>query len=149
MTQPTGEVIHVGQLQLQFHVDGSHTGGHVSIAEMIVPAGARTPPPHAHDELDETVVGLAGTLHYSIDGIEHEVTHGVRVFSPRGKPHGFWNRGDTEARVLLVFSPATVFGPQYFRDLAAFMVPGQPPDFAKVRGVMERYGLEIVTPPAA
>ena len=121
MDHPDEQVIQVGQLQMRFFVDGSHTGGHVSVAEMIVPPGAKVPPPHAHADLDEIVLGLAGALHYTVDGVTHEVTPGVRVFSPRGKAHGFENRGASEARVLLVFSPATKFGPQYFRDVAAAM----------------------------
>jgi quercetin dioxygenase-like cupin family protein len=149
MTQPQEQVIQVGQLQMRFFVDGTQTDGHASIAELVVPAGAKTPPPHAHADLDETIQGIAGTLHYTVDGVTHEVTPGTRVFSPRGTPHGFENRGTTEARVLCVFSPATTFGPQYFRDLAELMVPGQPPDFQKVVSVMARYGLTLVAPPTA
>ena len=143
--QPEEQVIQVGQLQMRFFVDGSHTHGHVSVAEMVVPPGARVPPPHAHAELDETVVGLAGVLHYTVDGVVHEVSPGVRVFSPRGKPHGFENRGAEPARVLLTFSPATVFGPQYFREIAELLGAG-PPDFARVRSVMARYGLTVAKP---
>jgi quercetin dioxygenase-like cupin family protein len=144
---PEIQPIRLGQLELRFFVDGSHTAGAYSVAEMIVPPGARTPPPHAHGDIDELVYGVAGALDYTIDGVTTVVTPGVRAFSPRGKAHGFENRGSVPAHVLLTFSPATVFGPQYFRDVAALMVPGQPPDFAKVRGVMERYGLVIATPP--
>lgn len=142
MSQPEEQVIQVGQLQLRFFVDGSHTGGHVSIAEMIVPPGAKVPPPHAHAELDEIVHGIAGTLHYTVDGVTHEVTPGVRVFSPRGKPHAFENRGAVEARVLCTFTPATSFGPDYFREVGALLGAG-PPDFAKVKAVMARYGLTL------
>jgi len=145
MIQPIEQVIQVGQLQMRFFVDGSHTDGHVSVAEMVVPPGARVPPPHSHAELDEIVVGLAGALHYTVDGIAHEVTPGVRVFSPRGKPHGFENRGIAEARVLLTFTPATVFGPAYFREVGELLGAGGPPDFTKVKAVMQRYGLTLVT----
>jgi uncharacterized cupin superfamily protein len=110
---------------------------------MFVPVGAKVPPPHAHAELDETVVGLEGTLHYTVDGVTHEVTPGARVFSPRGKSHAFENRGTSEARVLCMFSPATKFGPQYFRDVGALLAGGGPPDFTKVKAVMDRYGLTL------
>jgi quercetin dioxygenase-like cupin family protein len=143
MLQPVEQVIQVGQLQMRFFVDGTHTDGHVSIAEMVVPPGAKVPPPHAHAELDEVVIGLTGTLHYTVDGVTHQVTPGVRVFSPRGKPHGFENRGDSEARVLLTFSPAMLFGPAYFREVGELLGSGGPPDFAKVKAVMERYGLTL------
>jgi quercetin dioxygenase-like cupin family protein len=111
---------------------------------MVVPPGARVPPPHAHADIDEVAVGISGALHYTVDGVTHEVTPGVRVFSPRGKPHGFENHGAVEAHVLLTFSPATVFGPAYFREIGELLGAGGPSDFAKVKTVMERYGLTLV-----
>jgi quercetin dioxygenase-like cupin family protein len=145
--QPHEQVIQVGQLQMRFFVDGTHTDGHLSVAEMVVPVGARVPPPHFHADVDETVLGLAGTLTYLIDGEEHAISPGVRRFSPRGKSHAFENRGAVEARVLCMFSPATI-GPAYFREVGALLGAGGPPDFARVREVMDRYGLTLVAPPA-
>jgi quercetin dioxygenase-like cupin family protein len=143
MEQPQEQIIQVGALEMRFFVDGSHTDGHVAVAEMVVPPGARVPPPHAHAAMDEVVLGLAGTLSYTVGGVTHEVTPGARVYSPRGVPHAFENRGATAAHVLLTFSPATVFGPQYFRDVAAVLGAVGPPDPAKLAAVMQRYGLTL------
>jgi quercetin dioxygenase-like cupin family protein len=142
MQQPTEERIQVGQLEMRFFVDGSHTGGHMSMAEMIVPPGAKVPPPHFHGEVDETVHAIEGTLRYRVDTEHYELRAGDRCFSPRGLVHAFANPGDVPARVLLVFSPAKI-GPAYFRDVADVLAAGGPPDFAKVRAVMERHGLVL------
>jgi quercetin dioxygenase-like cupin family protein len=142
MQQPTEERIQVGQLEMRFFVDGTHTGGHMSMAEMIVPPGAKVPPPHFHVEVDETVQVLEGTFRYRVDTENYELRAGDRCFSPRGLVHAFTNLGDVPARVLLVFSPAKI-GPAYFRDVADVLSAGGPPDFAKVRAVMERHGLVL------
>jgi hypothetical protein len=43
-----------------------------------------------------------------------------------------------------MFTPALI-GPDYFRDVAEVLNAGGPPDFTKVRAVMERYGLVLAT----
>lgn len=146
MQQPQEQVIQVGELEMRFFVNGTHTGGHLAVAEMVVPPAARTPPPHAHANIDETVVGIAGTLTYMVDDVEYEVTPGARIFSPRGKPHGFWNRTDEPARVLLMFSPAHI-GPEYFLEIGEVVNRGGPPDFQRLLGVMTKYGLTLAVPP--
>lgn len=45
-------------------------------------------------------------------------------------------------RVLSMFTPAEIV-PAYFRDVAEVVNAGGPPDLAKMRAVMERYGLVL------
>lgn len=144
MDQPKEELIRIGALELRFFVDGSHTGGHMSMMEMLLPPGAKVPPPHSHTEVDETVHVLAGTFRYRVGDRTHELRAGDRCFSPRGLVHAFSNPGDEPTRVLSVFSPAKI-GPAYFRDVAEVLSAGGPPDIAKVRAVMEKHGLELAT----
>jgi hypothetical protein len=54
--------------------------------------------------------------------------------------HHFSNPHAETARVLSVLTPGLV-GPAYFQELASIIVPGSPPDPAKVREVMLRHGL--------
>src|SRR5271163_3037904 len=115
MDQPREEVIHVGQIEMKFFVDGSHTGGTMSMAEMLVPPKARVPPPHFHSNVDETVHVLEGTFSFTVDGKLHELRAGDRCFSPRGLVHSFANGTDAPVRVLSVFTPALI-GPAYFRE---------------------------------
>jgi hypothetical protein len=52
-------------------------------------------------------------------------------------------RPDSVARALIVLSPD--IGAQYFKDVAALVNAGGPPDKAALAAVMSRYGL---LPPA-
>lgn len=142
MQQPTEERIQVGQLEMRFFVDGGHTHGHMSMAEMILPPGAKVPPPHFHSEVDETALVLDGSFHYRVDSEKHELRAGDRCFSPRGLVHAFSNPGDVPTRVLLVFSPAKI-GPAYFREVADVLAAAGPPDVARLRAVMEKHGLVL------
>jgi quercetin dioxygenase-like cupin family protein len=144
MEQPREERIKVGGIEMRFFVDGAQTSGHMSMAEMILPPGVKVPPPHFHGEVDETAQVLEGTFHYTIDGKLHELRAGDRCFSPRGLVHAFTNPGDVPTRVLLVFSPAKI-GPAYFREVGELLSAGGPPDFARVRAVMEKHGLTLAS----
>jgi hypothetical protein len=59
------------------------------------------------------------------------------------------NEGTQTARALVVLTPD--IGAQYFRDVAAVVNAGGPPDRAKLMEVMSRYGLKPAAPaqPAA
>ena len=61
------------------------------------------------------------------------------LFIPRGVVHGFGNRRGAPARCLCVLT-LSVFGPEYFRELADLVAKG-PPDEAAVEAVMLRHGL--------
>jgi len=43
----TRESIHVGQLRIQYLIDGTATGG-MGVFELTVPPNAQVPPPHSH-----------------------------------------------------------------------------------------------------
>ena len=62
------------------------------------------------------------------------------MFVPRGAAHRFDNLDAGEARALITLTPA-VAGKRYFEDIAAVVNAGGPPDMARVKPVMEMYGL--------
>jgi uncharacterized cupin superfamily protein len=53
--------INVGQLAIDYIVDGSRTQG-LGMFELTVPPGSNVPPPHSHSNNEECVYVLAGTL---------------------------------------------------------------------------------------
>jgi quercetin dioxygenase-like cupin family protein len=140
MQQPEPELIKVGQLELRFFFDGAATGNALTMFEMTVPPGARVPGSHFHVEVDEAVYGLEGVLTYTVDGVRHRIGPGDRIFAPRGKVHHFVNDGAVPAKVLSVLTPGSI-GPDYFRDIAAVVNAGGPPDPAKIAAVMAKHGL--------
>jgi hypothetical protein len=63
---------------------------------------------------------------------------------PRGVVHAFLNPFGETARALIVMSPD--IGAQYFKDVAAVVNVGGPPDKAALVSVMSRYGLVPAAP---
>src|SRR5262245_11952715 len=139
------EVIRVGQVEIRYRLSPDETGGSVSMFEFTVPPRARVPLPHSHDAYDETAYGLEGTMTWTLDGRKIENRPGDVPFIPRGRVHGFENLGDVPARGLAVISPG-ILRPDFFREVAAILGAGGPPDLGKVAEVMRRHGLTPAVP---
>jgi quercetin dioxygenase-like cupin family protein len=135
--------IKVGRLGINYIVDGSRTGS-LGIFELTVPPGSNVPPPHSHSNNEECVYVLAGTLRYSVGAETRDLTAGQTMSTPRGAVHAFSNPFAETARALIVMSPD--IGAQYFRDVAAVINAGGPPDKSALISVMSRYGLVPAAP---
>jgi quercetin dioxygenase-like cupin family protein len=136
-------VIKIGQLGIDYVVDGSATES-LGMFELTVPPGSNVPPPHSHANNEECVYVLAGTLRYSVGAETRDLTVGQTMRTPRGEVHAFSNPFAETARALIVMSPDV--GAQYFRDVAAVVDAGGPPDKAALLAVMARYGLTPAAP---
>lgn len=138
----TAEEIRIGQLAIRFLAEGDVSGGALALFEFDVPAQAKVPVAHSHDAYDETIYGLAGELHWTVDGEERVVRAGEVLFVPRGVVHRFENRGDADASALAVVTPG-LLGSDYFREMAAVVAAaaGGPPEPAALAEVMRRHGL--------
>lgn len=134
------ELIHIGQLEVRFLRAGDETGGALDLFEFTVPPDAKVAVAHHHRDYDETIYGLSGTLTWTLEDERREIGPGESLFIRRGVVHHFANPHREPARSLAVLTPG-VLGPGYFRELAALIVPGSPPDLARVQEVMLRYGL--------
>jgi quercetin dioxygenase-like cupin family protein len=98
---------------VDLRLTGDITGDRVSLAEIDMPAGARTPL-HRQRYDDETLYILEGSLTVHLDGEEHVAGPGATVFIPREVPHALLA---TERTRLLVFGqPAGQ--ERYFRALS-------------------------------
>jgi quercetin dioxygenase-like cupin family protein len=137
------EPIRVGGLTIDYLVDGSDKDG-LGVFELTVPAGSNVPPPHSHTHNEECVYVLEGVLRYSVDGEVRDLRPGEWMRTPRGSVHGFSNPHHETARALIMLSPD--IGAQYFRDVAAVVDAGGPPDKTKLLAVMSRYGLVPAAP---
>jgi quercetin dioxygenase-like cupin family protein len=86
-------------------VRGEENSGRVGIVESVMPPHASGPPLHRHD-FDEAFYVLAGELTFALDGELVTVGAGELAFAPGGVPHTLANRGDAEARFVIVCTPA-------------------------------------------
>ncbi|HYZ62494.1 MAG TPA: cupin domain-containing protein, partial [Acetobacteraceae bacterium] len=94
------EVIRIGPLRLEFLQSKHDTSGGLDMFRMVVPPSGQMPVPHYHRDWDETVYGLEGTLTFTVDGEPHAIGPGDTLFIPRGRVHGFDNRGAADAICL-------------------------------------------------
>ena len=132
------DTIKVGQLEITYLIDGRSQGG-MGVFELLVPPGSNVPPPHSHTYNEECVYVLDGLLRYSVDNITRDLRPGDWMHTPKGAVHGFSNPHEKSARALIILTPD--IGAQYFRDTAAVINVGGPPDRTQLLAVMARYGL--------
>lgn len=135
--------IKAGQLGINYIVDGSRTKS-LGMFELTVPPGSNVPPPHSHSNNEECVYVLAGKLRYSVGAETRDLTAGQTMSTPKGAVHAFSNPFAETARALIVLSPDV--GAQYFKDVAAVINAGGPPDKSALVSVMSRYGLVPAAP---
>jgi quercetin dioxygenase-like cupin family protein len=139
------EIIHAGQIGIKFLLEAADTNGSMAMFEFMVPVGAKVPLPHSHKDYDETVYGVAGVMTFTVEGKLMDIGPGESCFIQRGAVHGFNNLKRTDAKALAVVTPALI-GPDYFKDMAAIVNAGGPPDVEKLKAVMLKHGLVPATP---
>jgi quercetin dioxygenase-like cupin family protein len=134
--------VRIGSLRLKFLIDDADNGGKVTMFEMTVPEQAKVPAAHYHRDFEEVWYGLGGTLTVTVDGVAYRLQQGGALFVPRGAVHRFDNLDVGDARAVITLTPA-VAGKKYFEEVGAVVNAGGPPDMAKVKAVMEKYGLIV------
>jgi quercetin dioxygenase-like cupin family protein len=140
------ELIRLGSLEIRY-LQEAGDGREMGAFEMRVPPGANVPPPHSHAGNEELVYVLEGTLRYTVGSNTRDLQTGEFMATPRGTVHAFSNPHAVVARALVINTPD--IGPQYFREVAAIVNAGGPPDRAKLMATMQSYGLVPAAPPAA
>ena len=134
------EIIRVGQIGIRFLLEAADTNGALAMFEFAVPVGAKVPVPHSHAHYDETIYGIQGVTTFTVEGKVVPIGPGESCFIRRGVVHGFNNRESADAKALAVVTPA-LLGPDFFREMAAIVNAGGPPDVAKLKETMLRHGL--------
>jgi quercetin dioxygenase-like cupin family protein len=139
------EIIRLGPISIRFLLESAQTNGEVTMFEFTVPAGAKVPVPHFHKEFDEVIYGVAGVMTFTVEGKAFEIGPGDSCFIPRGAVHGFINLSQSEAKSLAVITPG-LLGPDFFREIAALVNAGGPPDLEVIKNTMLRHGLVPAKP---
>jgi len=139
------EIIRAGQIEIRFLLESKDSSGQLAMFEFTVPAGAKVPAPHSHTHYDETIYGLEGVMTFMVNGQPTDIAAGAICFIPRGAVHGFNNLKQANAKALAIVTPALI-GPEYFREMAAIINVGGPPDLGKIKAVMIKHGLAPAPP---
>ena len=83
---------------------------------------------------------------FTVDGKPVDIGPGESCFVPRGAVHGFNNLKQTDVKALAIITPA-LLGPDFFKEAAAIVNAGGPPDVEKLKDVMAKHGLVPAMPP--
>jgi mannose-6-phosphate isomerase-like protein (cupin superfamily) len=112
---------------MTINLTGEEAGQTWSLIAYTAPAHFAGPPPHVHDNAQESFVVLEGTLCFVIGDQTTSVSRGTFVCVPPGTVHTFSNPDTTPATYLAWFSPAGT--EQACRELAALVAaePEWPP----------------------
>ena len=140
------EIIRIGQIEIRFLLESKDSNGQLAMFEFTVPAGAKVPAPHSHTHYDETIYGLEGVVTFTVNGQPVDIAASESCFIPRGAVHGFNNLKSASAKGLAVVTPGLI-GPEFFRETAAIVNVGGPPDLEKIKAVMNKHGLVPAPPP--
>lgn len=85
-------------------VTAEDTNGSLGFAEAVVPPGGG-PVAHSHGKEDEAFYVLSGQLEFLNGDALQMAGPGDFVFIPRGTRHRFKNVGDSDARMLFLYTP--------------------------------------------
>ena len=127
------------------HILAGHEGqpGGFAAMELTVPARFAGPIPHAHDEFDEAIYVLSGTLLVTGDDQAQEARPGSMFVAPRGHRHGFSNPSGVQARVLGLWAPPQA-ALAFMRDIGAALSPDTPPDPDLMREIYARHASRLL-----
>jgi quercetin dioxygenase-like cupin family protein len=138
-TIQTSETIIDGPFGVELLVRSQDTDGRFSLVEHPIAPRALAGPMHVHEHEDEYSYVLEGEVGFQVGDEVFSAGPGKLVAKPRGIWHGFWNAGDTPARVLELISPGGF--ENYFVELAPLLQPER--DFEGMARVQAKYGLEM------
>ena len=123
-------------------VRSAESQGSLTALENVIPP-FEGPPLHSHREEDESWFVIAGNLRFRVDDEVTSAPQGSFVLVPRGTPHCFQNVGDTDARILVLFTPA---GMETFFDRFS-EVPKEDVSVDTFRDLGREVGMEVLGPP--
>ncbi len=136
-----GKAVHLAAMGVRFMIWGEESGGGFSLVEHPIMPRGLCAPLHRHTNEDEYSYVLEGRMGAQLGDDVVYAEPGDLVFKPRNQWHTFWNAGDGPCRILEIIAPAGF--ERYFREVAAVLAAGGPPDFARLAEIAARYGLTL------
>lgn len=145
-----GERIWIAGDTLWLKATAEDTGGAYTLLEVLAAPGGG-PPPHIHENEDESFYVLDGTFDLLMGQRVKTLETGDYAFVPRGTVHRFQCAGNRPGRLLILFTPGGIEG--FFREAGrAALGDGPPPvvdadEIARTEVAGPRYGLRVVAWP--
>ncbi len=127
--------------EIIIQLDGTQTGGRVTLFVEITPPGGG-PPPHSIADADEWLFVLEGRMQFFANGKWTDAPPGTAFFAPKGSVHTFKNAGQTPSRMVVHTSPSGI--EKFFAEAhAEFAKPGGP-DMNAAMAIVAKHGLRFV-----
>lgn len=135
---PAGDL---GPNRAVFSLSGDETGGKYSLTEFtMAPPPTPGPPPHIHEDADEAIYVLEGTLEMRVGEQRLTGAAGAVMLVPRGTLHALANPGPGPARMLIILSPPGY--EDFWREMAELRARlGGPPDAETTLALQQKYHL--------
>jgi quercetin dioxygenase-like cupin family protein len=127
---------------LTFKLRGEQSNGRLTVFENVVPSG-EGPPLHVDAHEDECWYVIEGEHRSQLGKLFGRAPGGSFVFVPRGTGHCIQNVGVDDARVLVMFTPASM---ERFFERFAVDVHRITPDEA-FRSIGREVGMKVIGPP--
>jgi uncharacterized cupin superfamily protein len=122
-----------------FKATRASTNGAFSLMERTLPPGGRKPPPHIHVNCEEAFYVLDGEIEFFLGATTNIGRPDTFVLVPGGVAHTFSNAGTTEARLLVIHTPAM---DPYFEELQELWSREMPPSRDEEMKLMRRHGMQ-------
>lgn len=131
----------LGPNRAVFSLTGEETGGKYSLTEFtMAPPPTPGPPPHIHEDADEAIYVLEGTLEMGIGEQSLTGSAGSVMLVPQGTLHSIANPGPGPVRMLVILSPPGYEG--FWREMAELRARlGGAPDAETVLALQQKYHL--------
>ena len=128
---------------IRFLAGAETTDGLFSVVEAIEQPGSAAPV-HVHHGEAEAFYVLEGAIELTCGGETLTAAAGDFVYTPKGVPHTYRVDGDTQARVLLLFSRPGF--ERFFAEGGSPLdaVPQGPPDPEAFGRLLAKFDLELV-----
>jgi mannose-6-phosphate isomerase-like protein (cupin superfamily) len=122
--------------EIAMRIESHHTNGIFSLTEIVV-APQSGPPLHIHQDADEVLYVLEGTVDFVCEGEQFRTGAGGFAAIPRGSRHAFRNFEETPARMIVLLTPG---------GFEQFMPAMNNRPLEDVPTLAAKYGMEIVGP---
>lgn len=140
------EIIQVGQIGIRFLLEAADTNGAVAMFEFSVPVGGKVRCRITTRISTKPSTAWRAWSRSSWRANPWRLVPGESCFIRRGEVHGFNNRTQSNVKGLAIITPA-LLGSDFFKEAAAVVNAGGPPDPEKLKVVLAKHGLVAVMPP--
>lgn len=133
-----GRTLNIRTSTCTFKATGKDTKGHFGLFEFVMEPGSMGASPHIHKQLTEMFYVVEGLVEMVLSDRTFAAQPGTFILVPENTPHGFSNRGQTPAKLLIMFCPADM-REQYFEGLAKLTKDGRQPSHEELLELMEKF----------